>query len=436
MLSLKSIAKRIRPKKTKPAVDHNKICLEKINSLKSQLTTKPKSYARFFRIFRNYFGKTYKIKYQFSYEELIEEIKRRHISAELKLQIEEFIRELTSMEFGNQEVQPSLENYISKFEQIVTQISEQKHHTQIKASPLAKFISHFLKLFSFPELHPLPKITLPKIVMPKLELPKPQINITSVFEKSRELVAKILPEKSKHHKLDEIYSHFTQGYQAVEKKELKTAMHILGKIHTKCNTLNAEEKKLFKAEIQELENEIKSLEKEQYPPRSNIPAKESAPEETELTLPEPPYPDMYKVEPKVQLEKQEPLASVPETGTQQTSQLVLLPAPQSLTPLTLEICSPVQNPEPIISPVQEQEITAPGGIPQSINTEEEPTLDHLMLSIEEAKTMLSHRNYALAKQKYHQAVQLKDKLKLQGDQSRRIKYALMSISVDLKLAAL
>jgi hypothetical protein len=126
---LDGLKKRFGRKKAKEAEpDVAKATLERLIDLKAWIATDKKGDTpqEFFRIVKDYFQKSLKIKYQFTYEELIVEIARHNLGDELKKTLIDFVEHIIKMEFSDRRYDKKyLLQQTERFEDIVIKTSEE-----------------------------------------------------------------------------------------------------------------------------------------------------------------------------------------------------------------------------------------------------------------------------------------------------------------------
>lgn len=274
--------KRTKSKKKHKEIDIHKVTTDKIQSLKENIPLDPtKDHSvDFSGIVKNFFMKLLKIKYHFTHEEFIKEIKRKRLSDELKVDIIQFFQELSDMEFKQEGYTPEdLQRQIKKFENLIPIILKEKNivKDKPKLSLFAKILSklHIKKKTSVQE-----QVHKPKHVPKKIKTLKFHLSFPS-FKKS--------PED----KLAHLYDLVADGYQELGKENLKKSEKILGKIEKIHATLPLELAEEIKKEILTLRKEIKS--KQPIPPQK---PKFKLPQKLpEMQLPPMPSPEPIKEEP-------------------------------------------------------------------------------------------------------------------------------------------
>ncbi len=139
-----------------------KKALKEITSLSRRIKIQEldKQAKEFYDIIRTFFAKLFKIKYQYTYEELQREIERKKIDPRYKKRIERFIKKLTYIEYSNIRItNERLKELINEFKYLVKKLT-------IVEKPEEKVVSKKLDKL-------LKKIVDKAKIFKKLELKKP-----------------------------------------------------------------------------------------------------------------------------------------------------------------------------------------------------------------------------------------------------------------------
>jgi len=216
---------------------------KRIQAFKKHFSKKNKddNFIQFFHIVRLFFAELFKIKYEFTFEELSNELKRRRIDNNLKEKILFFLKKLSVVEYSDE---------------------------KLPESELKKLLNEFLKLFeklTFNEKK-IEKTRLDKILR-FLRIKLPLIQKKEAGKKQNTLLTLIQPILSKlkinfgKSKLEQVHDMLIKALDMFNNDEIKKSKQLYVKIKEKYNQLNIDEKKEVYDDILLLYNELVSVNK-------------------------------------------------------------------------------------------------------------------------------------------------------------------------------
>ena len=272
--------KRSGKAKSKPAApDVDRLTLESIVELKEKLSSNPKDdYSQnLSAIVKDFFQKFFKIKYNFTYEELITEANKGKLSSELKTRISSFLDNLTSAEYSSAtSTSKTLLQRIQQFEDLVIRLS----YVKVVPQPTAKKPKA-------EKIQPKPALidTLKQKTSSVIENLKPS--------KPKKELAKPLPEKPED-ELGRIYELFSQAYEAISDSNLSTAKELSLQIKKLYASLDQDARTQFSDEITDLEQSLAQLEAEQPLPKKEKPVEMPKKAPLKKAIPKPERPQIIR----------------------------------------------------------------------------------------------------------------------------------------------
>ena len=213
-------------KKKKPdrikVVENN--TLKRLEAFRKHFSKKSRddNFIQFFHVVRLFFAELFKIKYEFTYEELSNELERRRIDKNLKEKILFFLKKLSVVEYSDE---------------------------RLSESELKKLLNEFLKLFerlTFNEQE-IKETRLDKI-LGFLRIKKPLIQKKEAGKKQNDLLTLIQPILSKlkinfgKSKLEQVHDMLIKALDMLNNNEIQKSKQLYVKIKEKYNQLNIEDK--------------------------------------------------------------------------------------------------------------------------------------------------------------------------------------------------
>lgn len=232
-------------KKKKPdrikVVENN--TLKRLEAFRKHFSKKSRddNFIQFFHVVRLFFAELFKIKYEFTYEELSNELERRRIDKNLKEKILFFLKKLSVVEYSDE---------------------------RLSESELKKLLNEFLKLFerlTFNEQE-IKETRLDKI-LGFLRIKKPLIQKKEAGKKQNDLLTLIQPILSKlkinfgKSKLEQVHDMLIKALDMLNNNEIQKSKQLYVKIKEKYNQLNIEDKKEVYDDILLLYKELVSSNK-------------------------------------------------------------------------------------------------------------------------------------------------------------------------------
>jgi hypothetical protein len=217
--------------------------LDKINELKTKLQADPKKNhsGEFFTVVRQFFRHSFKIKYQFTYDELKDEISKRKIDDTLKKEVEALCDSLINMQYANSAYDSGdLQKQIELFEDIATKVTY-IHNGSIKRKK------------------PLPP--------PKKAKEKPHKGLSlmgkpSLTDQKKDVNLKLPSDKNEEDKLVGILKSFNDAYTIVGKGNLVQAGAAYEELKRSVGGLDRKSKGQFTDELKKLDESIGLLKEE------------------------------------------------------------------------------------------------------------------------------------------------------------------------------
>jgi len=233
-------------KKKKPdrikVVENN--TLKRLEAFRKHFSKKSRddNFIQFFHVVRLFFAELFKIKYEFTYEELSNELERRRIDKNLKEKILFFLKKLSVVEYSDE---------------------------RLSESELKKLLNEFLKLFerlTFNEQE-IKETRLDKI-LGFLRIKKPLIQKKEAGKKQNDLLTLIQPILSKlkinfgKSKIEQVHDMLIKALDMLNNNEIQKSKQLYVKIKEKYNQLNIEGKKEVYDDILLLYKELVSANKD------------------------------------------------------------------------------------------------------------------------------------------------------------------------------
>jgi len=181
------------------------------------------NFIQLFHIIRMFFAELFKIKYEFTFEELSNELKRRRIDNNLKEKILFFLKKLSVVEYSDErlpesELKKLLNEFLKLFEKLT--FDEQK----VKETRLSKILRF-------------PMIKRP--AMQKKEAGKKQNALLVLIQ----IILSKLKIKFGKSKLEQVHNMLIKALDMLDNNKIKKSKHLYVKIKEKYNQLNTNEKK-------------------------------------------------------------------------------------------------------------------------------------------------------------------------------------------------
>ncbi len=258
---LKKRLSKGKPKQAAP--DADKLTLESLVELKEKLGSEPdQDYSRdFSAIVKEFFQKFFKIKYKFTYEELISEAEKSRLSDDLKIKISSLLEELSSMEYSGKGFdQKTLPRQLQRFEDLVIKLS------YVKAVPGQKS-GGSAKKQKAPKKERLQKEPSPlESFKEKAEETLGKKTKGKKASKKQKQVQESAPEELQGISDDElgaIYDLFSQAYEAISSNDLDKSTKLYDQIKSRCEALDSDTKEQFVEEFSNLDQSLSQLRSEQ-----------------------------------------------------------------------------------------------------------------------------------------------------------------------------
>jgi hypothetical protein len=224
--------KKKKKKKSKVEIAKEKT-LKRIESFRKHLSKKSKedNSIQFFHLVRQFFADMFKIRYEFTFEELDEELKRKKISKELKEKITIFLKKISAVEYSDEKLSDNeLKKLYDEFLRLFRKLTSDEGEIKDKTTK---------KLFGF--------LKIPAGNKQK-ENKKSLSFITALFSKF-----KIRLGKSR---LEQIHDMLIKALDLINKDDFKESRRLYVKIKRKYDSLNVKEKEEVYDDIMLLYNEI------------------------------------------------------------------------------------------------------------------------------------------------------------------------------------
>ncbi len=217
---------------------------KRIQAFRKHFSKKSKddNFIQFFHIVRLFFAELFKVKYEFTYEELSSELERRRIDKNLKEKILFFLKKLSVVEYSDK---------------------------KLPASELKKLLNEFLKLFerlTFNE-QKIKETRLNKILK-FLRIKGPLTQKKEAEKKQNTLLTLIQPLLSKlkinlgKSRLEQVHGMLIKALDMLNNNKIKKSKQLYVKIKEKYNQLSIEDKKQVYDDILLLYKELVSAKKD------------------------------------------------------------------------------------------------------------------------------------------------------------------------------
>ena len=218
--------------------------LKRIEAFRKHFSKKNKddNFIQFFHIIRMFFAELFKIKYEFTYEELSNELERRRIDKNLKEKILFFLKKLSAVDYSDErlpesELRKLLNDFLKLFEKLT--FNEQK----VKETRLDKIL-RFLRI--------------KKPLMQKKEAGKKQNTLLTLIQP---LLSELKINFGKS-KLEQVHDMLIKALDMLNNNEIKKSKQLYVKIKEKYNQLSIEDKKEVYDDVLLLYNELVSANKD------------------------------------------------------------------------------------------------------------------------------------------------------------------------------
>ena len=262
--------KELELKKDKETIREK--ALKEINSLSKRIKEKEldAQASEFYDILRKFFAKIFKIKYQFTYEELRDELEKKKLDNRFQTRIDKFINKLTHIEYSNVTLtNERLKELITELKYLVKQLTIiEKPEKKKVAKKLDSLKSRITKKANIFKKLKLKKVSKPNKIIKDINLllkegneslknrdtKKAGIIYKKIYELYRQLSLKdkdkIYNKISKVYKKKEpIYDLLNNAYSALLYHKTDESRHIYMQITNLYNNLSEDEKERVHDEI-------------------------------------------------------------------------------------------------------------------------------------------------------------------------------------------
>ena len=200
------------------------------------------NFIQFFHIVRLFFAGLFKIKYEFTFEELNKELERKRVDNSLKEKIVFFLKKLSVVEYSDERLPESelkrlLNDFLKLFEQLT--FNEQK----VKETELNKILIFF-------------RLKGPAIQ--KKESRKKQSTLLT----SIQIISSKLKLTSGKSKLEQVHNMLIKALDMLDNNKIQKSKQLYVKIKEKYNQLNTDEKKEIYDDVLLLYKELVSSKKD------------------------------------------------------------------------------------------------------------------------------------------------------------------------------
>jgi len=216
---------------------------KRIYSFKKHFSKKSRedNFIQFFHIVKLFFAELFKIKYEFTFEELNKELERKRIDKNLKEQITFFLKKLSVVEYSNEtlsekELKKLLSNFLKLFEKLT--FNEEK----VKETRLFKILRIF---------------RVKRISTHKKDSEKKQNALLALIQHISPKL-KINLEKNR---LEQIHDMLIKAFDMLDNNDIQSSKQLYIKIKEKYDYLNIENKKEIYDDILFLYKELASADK-------------------------------------------------------------------------------------------------------------------------------------------------------------------------------
>jgi len=199
--------------------------LKRIYSFKKHFSKKSRedNFIQFFHIVKLFFAELFKIKYEFTFEELNKELERKRIDENLKERITFFLKKVSVVEYSNEtlsekELKKLLSDFLKLFEKLT--FNEEK----VKETRLCKIL-RFLRV--------------KRILIHKKENGKKQ---NALLDLMKSILSKLKINIEKN-RLEQIHDMLIKAFDMLDNNDIKSSKQLYIKIKEKYNYLNIEDKK-------------------------------------------------------------------------------------------------------------------------------------------------------------------------------------------------
>jgi len=232
--------------------------LKRVGAFRKHFSKKNKddNFIQFLHVVRLFFAELFKIKYEFTFEELGNELERRRIDQNLKEKILFFLKKLSVVEYSDERLPDSelrrlLNEFLKLFEKLT--FNEQK----VKETRLDKIL-RFLKI---------KRLTKKKEAEKKQHVSSKRqektaedhINFFVMLKKAFSIRFKILPRKSR---LEQVHDMLIKALDMLDNNQIQKSKQLYVKIKEKYNQLDIEDKKDVYDDILLLYTEIVSVKRD------------------------------------------------------------------------------------------------------------------------------------------------------------------------------
>jgi len=233
--------KKKKPDRIKVVKDNT---LKRIQSFNKHFSKKNKddNFIQFFHVVKLFFAELFKIKYEFTFEELSNELERKRVDKSLKEKIVFFLKKLSVVEYSDErlpesELRKLLNDFLKLFEKLT--FNEQK----VKETRLDKIL-RFLRI--------------KKPLMQKKEAGKKQNTLLTLIQP---LLSELKINFGKS-KLEQVHDMLIKALDMLNNNEIKKSKQLYVKIKEKYNQLSIEDKKEVYDDVLLLYNELVSANKD------------------------------------------------------------------------------------------------------------------------------------------------------------------------------
>lgn len=187
------------------------------------------NFIQFFHVVRLFFAELFKIRYEFTFEELNTELKKKRIDNNLKERTYFFLKKLSVVEYSNEKLSDSeLKKLLSEFLKLFEKLTFNKQ--KVKETRLDKL----LRFFRFK-----------KPTIQKKEIQKKHNTIQNLIE---HLILKLKINFNKN-ELKKIHTMLINALDMIDKNKIQDSKQLYIKIKKKYNNLKIEDKKAVYEDI-------------------------------------------------------------------------------------------------------------------------------------------------------------------------------------------
>jgi len=218
--------------------------IKRIQAFRKHFSKKSRddNFIQFFHIVRLFFAELFKIKYEFTFEELSRELERKRVDKSLKEKVVFFLKKLSVVEYSDERLpEPELRklsnDFLNLFEKLT--VNEQK----VKETRCDKIL-RFLRI--------------KKPLMQKKEVGKKQNAIITLIS---HMLSKLKISFGKT-RLEQVHDMLIKALDILDNNKIQKSRQLYVKIKGKYNQLNNDEKKEVYDDIMLLYNELVSARKD------------------------------------------------------------------------------------------------------------------------------------------------------------------------------